>query len=622
MTPSLSLLPIPRHLEPCRGANPLPPDRLIRLECPSPQYLFFSASKLQQFLRTHLGLHWQINASSSAPTDRSGITLRLAPAEVTHPQGYKLTITHQEMLIQAHDEAGIFYGVCTLIQIIDSTSIARQSSLPCLHIEDWPDFPARGVMLDVSRDKVPSMQTLLDLVDRLAGWKINQLQLYIEHTFAYQNHPEVWQHASPFTAEEIMRLDAYCQERFIELVPNQNSFGHMHRWLEHPRYRHLAEAPEGFDYPWGKHSDNPFSLCPLDPGSLELVTSLYDELLPHFSSRKFNVGCDETFDLGQGRSQAACEQFGPGRVYLDFLQKIYHEVTRRGHSMQFWGDIIIHHPDLVPELPRDLTALEWGYEADHPFSDHGAQFARAGLPFYVCPGTSAWTSIAGRTHNALGNLLNAAENGLKNGAVGYLNTDWGDEGHWQTLPVSYLGFVAGAADSWALEANRDMDISHTLSLYAFDDPSGNMGQVAYDLGNVYRAVGVEPSNSSTLFWLLHQPLSLATDYGGLAPASSLYHTLEVIDQTARPLKVSQSSRADIHLLNQEFDLTLHMLRHACQRGLFALHEAGVSASWLDKDLLELIDEYKLVWLSRNRPGGLKDSLAGLERSRKDYHTHA
>ncbi len=256
----------------------------------------------------------------------------------------------------------MFYAVCTLIQLLgirdqeaggrrqESTPISNlqspTSSLPALRISDWPDFPNRGVMLDISRDRVPTMQTLLELVDLLASWKINQLQLYTEHTFAYRNHPEVWADASPMTGEEILALDAYCRERFIELVPNQNSFGHMTRWLTHDRYRPLAEAPDGCDTRWG-HYDYPFSLCPIDPGSIELVRSIFDELLPHFTSRQFNVGCDETIDLGQVRSKEAVEKLGAGRVYLDFLLKIYREVRARGRTMQFWGDIIMEHPELV-----------------------------------------------------------------------------------------------------------------------------------------------------------------------------------------------------------------------------------------------------------------------------------
>ena len=81
--------------------------------------------------------------------------------------------------------------------------------LPPCRIEDWPDFAARGVMLDISRDKVPTLATLTGLVDLLAGWKINQLQLYTEHTFAYAGHERVWRGASPMTGEQIERLDQF-----------------------------------------------------------------------------------------------------------------------------------------------------------------------------------------------------------------------------------------------------------------------------------------------------------------------------------------------------------------------------------------------------------------------------
>ena len=136
----------------------------------------------------------------------------------------------------------------------------------------------------------------------------------------------------------------------MELVPNQNSFGHMTRWLIHERYRPLAELPQGGMTVWGERPE-PISLCPTDAGSIELIRSIYDELLPNFASRMFNVGCDETIDLGYGRSKPEVERRGAGRVYLDFLLQIYDEVKRRGHTMQFWGDIIMKYPELIPELP-------------------------------------------------------------------------------------------------------------------------------------------------------------------------------------------------------------------------------------------------------------------------------
>jgi hexosaminidase len=617
MSENLLLLPTPRHLEYLSGEFSLADHKLIVLDSADPQSLHFTAQQVQQALRQYAGVNWHLVAGIGAPAEQIGLTVSVVPGGTRHPQGYELTITPAGIFVVAGTSAGVFYAVQTLIQILSQ----QGGTLPLLRISDWPDFPHRGVMLDISRDKVPTLETLFNLVDMLASWKINQFQLYTEHTFAYRQHPEVWAEASPLTGEEILALDAFCQERFVELVPNQNCFGHMRRWLIHDRYRPLAECPAGCDTEWG-HFDEPFTLCPGDPGSLALVRSMFDELLPHFSSRQFNVGCDETVDLGQGRSKDLVAERGAGRVYLDFLMKIYREVKARGRTMQFWGDIIMAHPELAAELPRDLIALEWGYDADHPFADHGARFAASGVPFYVCPGTSSWNTVAGRTDNALGNLRNAAENGLKHGAVGYLNTDWGDNGHWQPLPVSYLGYAGGAAFSWAYEANQEQDIAQALSTYAFRDTAGVMGRLAYDLGNAYLKTEVLTPNSTSLFHILQNgPEKIAT-IDELTEAN-LQKTLAYLDEVMAPLSQAQINRPDADLIRREFTWAVDMLRHACRRGIWALgrgqnQEDTSLRQQLAQEADQLLAERRKIWLARNRPGGFKDSQARLERMRHDY----
>lgn len=606
------LLPAPREMTLTGGTLSLPAKRLIVLDSREPQALMYAARRLQGIL-AGLGLEWEIAAGSAVPGEQAGITLSVIPQGTRHPQGYELTVTPAGVYIVASEPAGAFYGALTLIQLMDRLG----KELPLCRISDWPDFAARGVMLDVSRDRVPTMPELYGLVDLLASWKVNQFQLYMEHTFAYRKHPLVWADASPFTGAEILALDAYCRERYVELVPNQNSFGHLHHWLELEPYKHLAETHDWFETPWGGYKmKGPFSITPVDPGSLDLVRDMFDELLPHFSSPQFNVGCDETIDLGQGRSKEVCEQLGKGRVYLDFLMKIYREVKARGKAMQFWGDIIIEYPELVAELPHDMIALEWGYQAEHPFAEHGKVFAASGVPFYVCPGTSTWNTIAGRTENALGNLCNAAENGLKHGAVGFLNTDWGDRGHWQQPWASYIGFAYGAAVSWAYAANRDLDISQATSLYAFRDPTGTAGRVAYDLGNVYRAVGVEPHNQSALFIsLLLSPEELRESprLEGLT-ADGFERAQTAIDAAIAPLDNAHIARPDADLLRREMRHAAALLRYGARRGRLAFTD-GTDSAALKRELAlqaqALIEEQKALWLARSRPGGLKDSLARL-----------
>jgi len=568
-------------------------------------------------------------------TGRGELVLRLAgPGDDIPAQGYRLQCDAGGIEIAGADDAGLFYGACTLAQwiVLALGGDARPRELPRLHIElpcvditDWPHLRRRGAMLDVSRDKVPTMATLHALIDRFASWKLNELQLYTEHTFAYHGHEVVWRDASPITPDEVRELDDHCAAVGIELVPNQNSFGHFHRWLVHEPYRHLAEVPEGLEHPFGDRRE-PFSLCPTDPGSLALLADLYGQLLPNFRSGELNVGLDETFDLGKGRSAAAVAERGKVRVYLEFLQQVHALVAARGHRMQFWGDIIIEQPELIAELPKDAIALEWGYEADHPFLDHAQRFAASGLQFVVCPGTSSWNSFAGRADNALRNLALAAVAGRQAGARGCLITDWGDFGHLQPLPVSYLGFLAGAGSAWNVEAAAE-PLGHPwgelLDRWAFDDDARITGGAALALGNAYLHTGASQKNGTALFFLLAFPHQDLTNrrYNGMSEAG-LEATEQWIEDGIATLAQSAPIDPERALVRRELLWVAGLLKLACHLGRARLAAgpvlpvrelpADVRAE-LATELAPLVEEHASIWLARNRPGGRTDSVARLER---------
>jgi hexosaminidase len=607
------------------------------LLCPRPRKLEPGVGELTFTCEPKLELQGCEDAPARARLAQALSSARLAPTASEsvrfvlslvsgdrESEAYSLDIDTAGVEIRATSAAGLFYGVCTLAQLMKLGAQPGRVTLPVLRVRDRPSFARRGVMLDISRDKVPTLETALGLVELLASFKLNELQLYMEHTFAYAGHERVWERASPFTGTEIEVLDRFCRERHIELVPNQNSFGHMQRWLAFEPYRtELAEAPNGFEHAWNPTRE-PYGLCPTDARSLTFLNGLYDQLLPHFTSRTFNVGLDETFDLGLGRSKDACEQRGTERVYLDFLKEIHGSVGRRGFTMQFWGDIIIKRPELIPELPKDAIAMEWGYEHDHPFAENLAKFAAAGLRFYVCPGTSSWNSIAGRTENALVNIASAVKHGAAQGALGVLNTDWGDNGHLQPLCASYVGFLAGAAMSWKAEdaqAPLELPIAEWLEAFVFEDAEQRLGKVTRDLGNVYRELGFRPHNSSALFYFVAgragQPLVLP----GVEPrhfeaALSYLQELDVELAGAKPTNAeSRRSQAELGWASD-------LLKAACRIG-----EARLSIGFdqpvseldpgtretLAVELAPLIERHRKLWLGRNRPGGLPDSVGQMQR---------
>ena len=456
-------------------------------------------------------------------------------------------------------------------------------------------FAVRSYMLDISRDKVPSMGTLKQLVEILEKFNYNQLQLYTEHTFAYSKHEAVWKDASPMTAQEIRELDLFCAMHGIDLVPNQNSFGHLERWLVKPEYNHLAELPHGgAPLPWGGFKKDPTTLCPTDPASLEFLAGLYDELLPNFESRLFNIGCDETFDLlGEGRSAAAVKEKGEGRVYLDFLLKVADLVRKRGKRPMFWGDVILRHPELVPELPKDLIALDWGYEGNHPFMDEAAKFAAAGLDFYVCPGTSSWNSLAGRVENMRENMIAAERAGHLHGAKGFMVTDWGDGGHWQPLAASLPGLILGGNLAYSGASAAKMDLEDALNAVM----GVPLGGTLLRLGTLYLRGGALRANASELFRIL------ANDRGYSRHPGLTDHILTEISAIAEGCRHDAARFAGGAYPNvwaQEIVYMANLVDAACNRRD-------------EKRLRFLREEHGRVWRLRNREGGRADSLAKLPR---------
>ncbi|HTL72224.1 MAG TPA: family 20 glycosylhydrolase, partial [bacterium] len=259
-----------------------------------------------------------------------------------HPEGYALTISKSGVTLSFREHGGLRAATATLRQLLREYG----RKLPCVEIRDWPDFARRGVMLDISRGRVPKLETLLDLAEKLSDFKVNELQLYTEHTFAYKKYKSIWQSWGALTAKEIQTLDARCRELRIDLVPNQNSFGHLRYFLEDPKLKKLGELSKPYEAETKDFLRRPTTLAPNHPGTLPFLRGLYDELLPNFSSQFFNIGGDETWDLGKGRSKKLCEAKGKGLVYLDFIKKLHREVSGRKKTMMFWGDIILKYPKL------------------------------------------------------------------------------------------------------------------------------------------------------------------------------------------------------------------------------------------------------------------------------------
>jgi hypothetical protein len=547
-----------------------------------------------------------------------------------HPQGYEITISVQGVKAGAKTDAGLFYALQTLIQI------ARQygTSWPCMHIVDWPDYPRRGFYHDVSRGKVPALHTLLWLVKQLAALKINEFQLYIENVFQFTGHADMCSGTTPLTPADIDTIDKLCRTVHIDFVPSLTSLGHFDKILRLPRYRHLAEVEPAELQRRGikTWSDDPWTLCVTDPASKTLLEELYADFLPHFSSSLFNICCDESWDLGLGRSAAAAKAGGLGELYVNWVNLCAELAARHGKRVQLWGDIILNHPGLINELPADATLLEWGYAGNHPFAEHGKLFADSGRTFYVCPGTSTWQSLAGRWDNAVANLRNAAAAGLQHNASGFLNTDWGDYGHQQALAVSLLPMAYGAAVSWHGRRDDPDQAALAAGLHIFGDRTGRVAKAVCELGNVYAGITREPlPNASLDFKLFREPWD-QKEFLNLADANAMAATMDHIagigdiftilnpnpKQNPNPAFDPQQL-----LALEELRLTRDQILYTFQRTFMRINCLAGRQVWptddataLSQRLTSIKQRYSDLWMRRNKPSRLCDILAIF-----DQHLH-
>lgn len=389
---------------------------------------------------------------------------------------YRITVQPQKATVQYKNSASAFYALVTLFYFR-----AGGRELPCFSLVEMAEVENRGFLLDISRGRVPKLETLKQLADILARFRYNQLQLYIEgFSFYYPSFSQYCDTDSALCGDEIRELDAYCAARFIELVPCQNTLGHMAPWLSKKEFTSLAECENGFCY-HGHHIVGT-TLDASDPKALRHVETMSDDLFTVFSSKKIHFGLDEPFEFCRCKNRDE----NPKTLLLSYVEKLRAFAYRSGRHMMMWTDSLFKYGAVSPALPKDITYMEWGYEQEYPFNQRCAALRDAGVGFYVCPGTSSWRSFTGITDNMLKNVENALRAAVSYGAKGILLTDWGDENHMQPLCVSMPAVVYCAALCWnSTYLYREEDLVQALDRFVFETRSGSFGRILLEAGRYH-----------------------------------------------------------------------------------------------------------------------------------------
>ncbi len=438
----IHIIPAPKVVKMLDGKFTFTASTSIVIENPGNSETAFAASELASEINTELGFQPLVTDKQKG----NPVTLLLIgrdtkllkkidepefkTAETWGEEGYFLHILPNRIVVAANTEAGLFYGVQSLKQLIRANR--SENSIPCLTITDKPSMRYRGWMDDISRGPIPTVEFIKKEIRTMAEFKQNFFNLYTEHVFRSDKYPDI----SPtdgFTPAEIKELADYAAKYHIDLMGNFQSFGHMAKILSNPFYAHLG--------------DNGDILNPADERTYTFLSDLYSEMIPAYKSNFFNINCDETFGLGEGKSKAMADSIGESGIYAYHINRIDKLIKPYGKRIMMWGDIAVNKPEIISRLPKDLIVLSWGYHAAESFDDAIKPFVKSGFDFMVAPGVGCWGELWPALGNAAVNISNYTRDGAKLGAMGMMNTAWDDNGH-NLFEYNWHGLAWGAECSW------------------------------------------------------------------------------------------------------------------------------------------------------------------------------
>ena len=596
------LLPKPQQLEMCKNDFIIKYSTSIVIDKTCDTKVNYYAGILKSDILEKLGFEAAITRGEK---DNNCICLGIN-SELAEDE-YTLTIKEEGIEICGSNNNAILYGVQTLRQIISQEA----AILPCLFIKDYPEIKNRGFYHDVTRGRIPTLAYLKSFADKLSYYKINQLQLYIEHSFLFKEYSEIWRDDTPLTPEEILELDQYCNKLNIELVPSLSSFGHMYKALRTKSYNHLCELEDTENDPFlfvGRMQHHTIDVS--NDESFEFVKKLILEFIPLFTSNQFNICADETFDLGKGRSKKLSDTIGVKNMYIQFVKKISEFLKDNGKRTMFWGDIISGFPEAIKELPEDIICLNWGYLATQR-EEETKWLHEAGAIQYTCPGACGWNQFINLIEASYQNITRMCSYARKYNAIGVLNTDWGDFGHINHPEFSTTGMIYGAAFSWNNDILSFDEVNRQISVLEYQDETSTFVDIisnmttksVFQWGHAVEYMemdvkGIEKEISSKLFkeFIFSNIANANKELASLT--KDMYGLLSSMDSCKRNLVKPYLVACEGISLFNKMGATIQSLKYNMD------NEAAQNPAGLAVDLEYWFREYKKVWHTTSKESEL------------------
>jgi hypothetical protein len=400
-------------------------------------------------------------------------------------EGYALIVTKDRIVIGGKSEVGTFYGLQTVKQMIRGDGAAAY--VQGARIVDYPTMRYRAFSDDISRGLVPTVDYVKRQIRTFAFYKMNMHSLYMEHTFKSESHPLFATEEGSFDTAELKEIVEYAKKYHVEIVPEQQAFGHLHKVLKYEKYNRLSEVPYGD------------VMTPQEPDSYRFVADLYKEIDQIFPSRFFHIGADETFELGQGRSAEEAKTKGVGSVYFQHINRVRDILKPYDRRLMMWGDIALNHPELIGQIPKDVIVMNWAYGARDSYVSRIEPFQKAGLEQFVCPSVWNFNLIFPNNEQATANIRNFVRDGQAAGALGVMNTNWDDDG--ETLfEMTWYGVALGAAAGWENAPLNVEDFDAKFDWSFFRAENANFAKNIRTLGAASKTLDLANVTQNAVFW--------------------------------------------------------------------------------------------------------------------------
>ncbi|MBR2052065.1 MAG: family 20 glycosylhydrolase, partial [Bacteroidales bacterium] len=226
-------------------------------------------------------------------------------------------------------------------------------------------------MDDISRGPIPTKEFIKEEIRRLAEYKFNFFNLYTEHLFKLEDYPDIAP-TDGLTAEEIKELTDFAKDYYIEFIGNQQCFAHAEKTLDNPFYDDIK--------------DTRFNFNPGVDETYEFLEVLLGETAQAYESKYFNINCDETESLGNGKAKSYIDSIGAENAYCQHINKVYDILKKYDKEVMMWGDIIAKNPEMIKQLPEDIQFIVWSYGGRDSFDEMIEPFKNSGHEFWVAPG--------------------------------------------------------------------------------------------------------------------------------------------------------------------------------------------------------------------------------------------